>query len=73
MGGGRRFGHPDRQERQGLVGLADDQVIGAGVTLATDNGNHLSAARVERIRDPNLECRTPGSMTLVPLGWARRI
>jgi hypothetical protein len=45
--------------------LADDEVIGADMTLGADNGDHLAAARVERIRDPNLKCRTPGSMTLV--------
>ena len=65
MGGGRGRGHPDRQKRQGPVGLADDEVIGADMTLGADNGDHLAAARVERIRDPNLKRRTPGSMTLV--------
>jgi hypothetical protein len=65
VGGGRGRGHPDRQKRQGPVGLADDEVIGADMTLGADNGDHLAAAGVERIRDPNLKCRTPGSMTLV--------
>jgi hypothetical protein len=27
--------------------LADDEVIGADVTLGPDNGDHLAAARVE--------------------------
>ena len=71
MGGGRGRGHPDRQKRQGPVGLADDEVIGADMTLGADNGDHLAAARVERIRDPNLKRRTPGSMTLVRAGQAR--
>jgi hypothetical protein len=65
VGGGCGLGHPDRQKRQGPVGLADDEVIGADMTLEADNGDHLAAAGVERIRDPNLKCRTPGSMTLV--------
>ena len=65
MGGGCRLGHPDRQKRQGPVGLADDEVIGANMTLGADNGDHLAAAGVERIRDPNLKRRTPDSMTLV--------
>ena len=65
MGGGCGLGHPDRQKRQGPVGLADDEVIGADMTLGADNGDHLAAAGVERIRDPNLKRRTPGSMTLV--------
>lgn len=65
MGCGRGFGHPDRQERQGPVGLANDEVIDAGVAFGADNGDHLAAAGVERIRDPNLKRRTPGSMTLV--------
>ena len=73
VGGGRGLGHPDRQKRQGPVGLADDEVIGAGMTLGADNGDDLAAARVERIRDPNLKRRTPGSMTLVRRAWARRI
>jgi hypothetical protein len=34
--------------------LADDEVIGAGVTFGADNGDHLAAAGVERVRDPNL-------------------
>jgi len=45
--------------------LADDEMIGAGVTLGADHGDDLAAAGVERIRDPNLNRRTPGSMTLV--------
>jgi hypothetical protein len=53
--------------------LADDEVIGADVTLGPDNGNHLAAARVERIRDPNLKRRTPGSMTLVRRALAKAI
>jgi len=73
MGSGCRLGHPDRQERQGPVRLADDEVIGTGVTLGTNDGDHLAAARMERIRDPNLKRRTPGSMTLVPPARARRI
>ena len=72
MGGGRGLGHPDRQKHQGPVGLADDKVIGADMTLGADNGDYLAAARVERIRDPNLKCRTPGSMTLVRRARARR-
>jgi hypothetical protein len=53
--------------------LADDKVIGAGMTRGADNGDHLAAAGVERIRDPNLKRRTPGSMTLVRRASARRI
>jgi len=34
--------------------LAYDEVTSAGVTLGADNGDLLTAARVERIRDPNL-------------------
>jgi hypothetical protein len=29
--------------------LADDEVIGADMTLGADNGDHLAAAGVERI------------------------
>jgi hypothetical protein len=68
VGGGCGLGHPDRQERQGPVGLADDEVIGADMTLGANNGDPLAAAGVERIRDPNLNRRTPGSMTLVRTG-----
>jgi len=64
-GCGCGLGHPNRQERQGPVGLADEEMIGAGVTLGADHGDDLAAAGVERIRDPNLNRRTPGSMTLV--------
>jgi len=52
--------------------LADDEVIDAGVTLGSDHGDDLAAAGVERIRDPSLNRRTPGSMTLVRPGSARR-
>ena len=51
--------------------MANDEVIDAGVTPGTNDGDHLAAARVERIRDPNLKRRTPGSMTLVRQAPAR--
>ena len=38
---------------------------GAGVTFRANDGNDFAAARVKRIEDPNLDCRTPGSMTLL--------
>ena len=37
----------------------------AGVTPRTDYRDGFTAARVKRIEDPNLNRRTPGSMTLL--------
>jgi hypothetical protein len=59
------FCHPRRQQRQRAIGLPDDEVLGAGVTLHAQDRNALAAARVKRIEDPNLDRRTPGSMTLL--------
>jgi len=60
-----RFGHPVRQQRQCMVRLADDQVLGAGVALGADGHDRLAVARMERIVDLDLKPQTPGSMTLV--------
>ena len=67
------LGHPDRQKGERPVGLANDEMIGAAVTLGADNGDHLAGPGVERIGDPNLKSRTPGSMTLVRPAAARAI
>ena len=61
-----RLDHPGRQQCQSPIGLPDDEVVGAGVPLDTDDGDDLAAARVKWIRDPDLKRRTPGSMTLLP-------
>jgi hypothetical protein len=65
LGRATRLGHPRRQQRQGVVGLPDDEMLSAGVALAADHHDPLAAARVKRIKDPNLKRRTPGSMTLL--------
>ena len=66
-----RFRHPRRQQRQGPIRLSDDEVLGARVTLRTDDHDRLAAARMKRIEDPNLGRRTPGSMTLLRPASAR--
>jgi hypothetical protein len=65
MGAGGGLGHPDRQEGQGSIRLTHDQMVGAGVTLGANHSDALAAARVERIGDPRLKRRTPGTLTLV--------
>jgi hypothetical protein len=66
-------GHPRRQQRQRAIGLPDDEVSGAGVALYANDRNNFAIARVKRIEDPNFECRTPGSMTLLRPAPARAI
>jgi len=44
-----------------------------GVTLRTNYRDGFAAARVKRIEDPNLNRRTPGSITLLRRWSARRI
>jgi len=39
--------------------------LSASVTLGTDDRYRLAAARMKSVSDPNLKCRTPGSMTLL--------
>jgi hypothetical protein len=58
-----RLGHPRRQQRQRAIGLPDDEMVGASVTLRVDDHDRLAAARVKRIENPNLNRQTPGSMT----------
>src|SRR3954468_24417933 len=60
-----RLGHPGGQQRQRAVRLTDDEVLNASVELRTDDYDRLAAARMKRIEDPNLECRTAGSMALL--------
>lgn len=67
-----RLRHPCRQQSQGPIGLADDQVPGAGVALRADHLDRLTAARVKRVEDPNLGRQTPGSMALLRPAPARR-
>jgi hypothetical protein len=45
----------------------------AGVTPRTDYRDGFTAARVKRIEDPNLNRRTPGSMTLLRRASARHL
>jgi hypothetical protein len=40
-------------------------MIYASVALAADHDDNLAAPRMERIKDPHLNRRTPGIMTLV--------
>jgi hypothetical protein len=40
-------------------------MFGASMALGADHRDGLAAPRVKRIDDPNLNCRTPGSMTLL--------
>jgi hypothetical protein len=72
-----RLDHPGRQECQGPVRLTNDKMVRAGMALRADDGDQLTVARVERIRDPGFESRTPGIMTPVRPGlgkaiWRRR-
>src|SRR5207248_3647435 len=67
------LGHPRRQQRQREIRLPDNEVRYAGVTPRTDYRDGFTAARVKRIEDPNLNRRTPGSMTLLRPASARRI
>ena len=69
MAGSRRprRGHPCRQQRQRPIRLPDDEMFGTGMVLRTDHHDHLTAARMKRILNPNLKRRTPGSMTLLRL------
>src|SRR5205814_1375790 len=64
------LGHPRRQQRQREIRLPDNEVRYAGVTPRTDYRDGFTAARVKRIEDPNLNRRTPGSMTLLRPAWA---
>ena len=48
-----------------------DPMIGAGVPLAAHHDDHLTAAGMTRVKDPDLDYRTPGIMTLVRAGSAR--
>src|SRR5205814_8105554 len=59
------LGHPRRQQRRREIRLPDNEVRYAGVTPRTDYRDGFTAARVKRIEDPNLNRRTPGSMTLL--------
>jgi hypothetical protein len=53
--------------------LPDDEMLDAGVALYADGRDNFTAARVKRIDDPNLNRRTPGSMTLLRPAPASRI
>jgi hypothetical protein len=60
-----RLGHPGRQQRQGAIGLPDNEVIGACMPPNADHRDEITRARMKPIRDPDFKRRTPGSMTLV--------
>jgi hypothetical protein len=66
-------GHPPRNQRQRPIRLPDDEMLDAGVALYADGRDNFTAARVKRIDDPNLNRRTPGSMTLLRPAPASRI
>ena len=68
-----RLGHPGRQQRQGAIGLPDNEVIGACMPPDADHRDEITRARVKPVRDPDFKRRTPGSMTLVRPAPARRI
>ena len=59
-----------RLQRQREIRLPDNEVRYAGVTPRTDYRDGFTAAPVKRIEDPNLNRRTPGSMTLLRPAWA---
>ena len=40
-------------------------MVNASMELATNRDDRLAAPRMERIKDLNFKCRTPGIMTLV--------
>ncbi|SDR57754.1 IstB-like ATP binding protein [Rhizobiales bacterium GAS191] len=44
-------------------------MIGAGMSLVAHDDDNLACAGMERIADPNLTRRTPGSMTLLRPAW----
>ena len=46
-------------------------MLGARVALRTNDHDHLAAARMKRIEDPNLRRQTPGSMTLLRPGTGK--
>ena len=63
-----RSGHPGWQQCQGPVGLPNHQVFDASVALDTNNYDEFTTSWMERVSDPLLARRTPGSMTLVRAG-----
>jgi hypothetical protein len=58
-------GHPRRYQCQGPIRLPDDEMLGAGVTFYANDRDEFTAAPVKRLDDPNLNCRKPGSTTLL--------
>src|SRR5262245_2543723 len=67
-----RVRHPRWQQCQCTIRLPDDEVLGAGVTLYTDNRNDFTTAWVKRIVDPNVGSRKHGSVPLLRAAPARR-
>jgi hypothetical protein len=45
--------------------LPDDEMLGTGMALGADRRDDRAAPWVKRIDDPDLNRRTPGSMTLL--------
>lgn len=66
------LGHPRRQQGQCAIRLSDHEVFGASMVLRTEHRDGCAITRVKGIEDPNLKCRTLGSMTLFRQGWAKR-
>jgi hypothetical protein len=60
-----RFRHPSGQQSKRAIPLPNNQMLNASVALAADNDNNLAAPRMEGIKDPHFNRRTPGIMTLV--------
>ena len=46
-------------------------MVNTSVALAADRDNNLAAPRMERIKDPHFNRRTPGIMTLVHVAPAK--
>jgi hypothetical protein len=46
-------------------------MMGAGVPLAAGDDDHLTTAGMIWVKDPDLDYRTPGIMTLVRAGSGR--
>ena len=56
--------HPFRDAGHRAVGLRDDDEINATIGESPENRHHLTAARMERIRDPHLNRLLAGSLSL---------
>jgi hypothetical protein len=67
-----RLDHPGREQSQGPIRLTDDEMIASRMSLGADNTDEIAASRMIGIGNQHLKSQTPGSMTLVRLGPAKR-